>query len=287
MKSATHSSSGRSAVKSRSTRSGLRVAAGSAIVVRHGLPRRLAPWMPCGAHQPLDVVAADALAGALQRLPHPAVAVGVVVGGVRPRGSRSSSRSSSIDARRALRRWRGGSRRTPTRPGPGRSARRRSGRGAHRCSGSPRSVLVELLREKHRRGFQDLVRATQLEVLRAQLADLLTLRASSADPAARRYRPRPGAPSCAASRGGCPRSRATCAIGRPLSSASRTPRCDQLIGVLLRTGHEIGGSPSSRTRSWIQGLRQTQPASQPRVPSPSQSTEPLAGAAPRTAMQSE
>jgi hypothetical protein len=37
--------SGRCALKSRLTRSGLRVAAGSAIVVRHGLPRRLAPWI--------------------------------------------------------------------------------------------------------------------------------------------------------------------------------------------------------------------------------------------------
>ena len=29
------------------TRSGLRPASGSLIVVRHGLPRRLTPWMPC------------------------------------------------------------------------------------------------------------------------------------------------------------------------------------------------------------------------------------------------
>jgi hypothetical protein len=34
------------------------------------------------AHQALDAIAADVLAGAQQRLPHPAVAVGVVVGGV-------------------------------------------------------------------------------------------------------------------------------------------------------------------------------------------------------------
>ncbi len=46
-KSASHSASGRSALTSRCTRSGLRVAAGSAIVVRQGLPRRLAPWRPC------------------------------------------------------------------------------------------------------------------------------------------------------------------------------------------------------------------------------------------------
>ena len=46
VKSATQSSSGRVAVKSRLTRSGLRVADASGVVVRHGLPRRLAPWMP-------------------------------------------------------------------------------------------------------------------------------------------------------------------------------------------------------------------------------------------------
>jgi hypothetical protein len=34
------------------------------------------------AHQPLDAITTDAFAGAPQRLPHPAVAVGVVVGGV-------------------------------------------------------------------------------------------------------------------------------------------------------------------------------------------------------------
>ena len=45
VKSASHSSSGRVALKSRLTRSGLRVADGSGVVVRHGLPRRLAPWM--------------------------------------------------------------------------------------------------------------------------------------------------------------------------------------------------------------------------------------------------
>ena len=40
---------------------------------------------------------------------------------------------------------------------------------------SPRSVLVELLGEKHRRRLQDLVRAAQLVVLLAQLLDLLPL----------------------------------------------------------------------------------------------------------------
>jgi len=39
----THSVSGRSAATVRSTKSGVLVAAGSAIVVLHGLPHRLAP----------------------------------------------------------------------------------------------------------------------------------------------------------------------------------------------------------------------------------------------------
>src|SRR3954465_13524779 len=75
--------------------------------------------------------------------------------------------------------------RTPTRPGPGRWARRRSGRDARRYSGSPRSVCVELLREIHPRRFQDLVRAAQLIDLAPQLLDLLALR--------RRGQIRPGA----------------------------------------------------------------------------------------------
>ena len=49
VKSATHKAFGRVAVKSRQTRSGRRSAAGSAVVVRHGLPRRLAPWIALSA----------------------------------------------------------------------------------------------------------------------------------------------------------------------------------------------------------------------------------------------
>ncbi len=46
MRSVTHSASGRSAVKSRFTRSGARLASGSAIVVKIFLRRRLTPSMP-------------------------------------------------------------------------------------------------------------------------------------------------------------------------------------------------------------------------------------------------
>src|SRR5881275_321653 len=44
--SATQSSFGRAALKSRWTRSDRRAAFGSGLVVRHGLPRRFAPWIP-------------------------------------------------------------------------------------------------------------------------------------------------------------------------------------------------------------------------------------------------
>ena len=77
------------------------------------------------------------LAGALEGQPQLAIAVGVVVGCVqlegsapaaaRPRGSRLAAAHPSC----------AGSRRTPTRPGSCRSARRRSGRGGNRCRRLP------------------------------------------------------------------------------------------------------------------------------------------------------
>lgn len=44
--SATQRRFGAAALKSRQTRSARRGAVGSGFVVRHGLPRRLAPWIP-------------------------------------------------------------------------------------------------------------------------------------------------------------------------------------------------------------------------------------------------
>jgi hypothetical protein len=38
---------------------------------------------------------------------------------------------------------------------------------------------------------------------------------------------------------------------------------DQLIGVLLRSGHSSGDFLSARTASWLQGLRQTRDGSSP------------------------
>jgi hypothetical protein len=56
------------------------LAAASGIVVRHGLPRRLAPLGAGLSHQALDAVAPNGLAGAVKRLAHPPLAVGAVVG---------------------------------------------------------------------------------------------------------------------------------------------------------------------------------------------------------------
>jgi hypothetical protein len=48
-------------------------------VVRHGLPRRFGALDPRLVHQPFDPIAADLDAGALERQPCLAVAVGAVV----------------------------------------------------------------------------------------------------------------------------------------------------------------------------------------------------------------
>ena len=80
MKSHTHKRSGAGAVKSRPTRSAGRCAAGSAIVVRHGRPRRFGATDPVRAHQPLHLAARRPLPGSEQRLPRAPVPVGLVVG---------------------------------------------------------------------------------------------------------------------------------------------------------------------------------------------------------------
>src|SRR5450755_3794145 len=106
-------------------------------------------------------------------------------------------------------------------------------------------VCVELGREKHRGGLQDPVRATQLEHLLAQLADLLALLA------ARQIRPQPtvglSLPDALAQRlVPDPRSRATCATGRPDSSATRTPRSINSCGYLDR----LAMRPDFLPRGW-------------------------------------
>src|SRR4051794_7307711 len=82
MKSETRNWLGRMAVNRRLTRSGARTAAGSELVVRLVLPRTtpaIPPGDPQGAHQPGDLVAADALTLALELAPELADPVDLVV----------------------------------------------------------------------------------------------------------------------------------------------------------------------------------------------------------------
>src|SRR5450759_2778982 len=58
---------------------------------------------------------------------------------------------------------------------PGRSARPRSGRDAHRRTRSPRSGLVEFAGEKHTRRLQDLSRSPQIAHLVAKSGELFAL----------------------------------------------------------------------------------------------------------------
>src|SRR4051795_5954131 len=58
-----------------------------------------------------------------------------------------------------------------------------------------------------------------------------------------------------------PRSRATCAIGRPDSSA-KCVALAQLVAVVLRAGMRTWTLPLCQDRTaWLRGVRQTQPAS--------------------------
>ena len=150
VKSPTQRRFGAFAVKSRLTRSaGLR-AAGSASVVRHGFPRRFAPWMLLAAISRCTRQRGTCSPARSERLPHPPIAVRLVVALVRHADHLAQPLVLDLTERTAHR-WHAGSTRTPTRPRSGRSARPRSARGADRHRRSPRPVWVELLREKHPR----------------------------------------------------------------------------------------------------------------------------------------
>src|SRR4051794_7499133 len=69
-------------------------------------------------------------------------------------------------------------------PGPGRSARPRTPRGAPRCTWSSPRRAVELRREESRCALQDLVGPPELPVLPLQLRDALTVRRARAGPLA-------------------------------------------------------------------------------------------------------
>ena len=106
-------------------------------------------------------------------------------------------------------------------------------------------LWTHLGRKKHRGGLQDLVRATQLEVLTLERLDLLPLGAG------RQIRPQTTISlrlthPLAQRSDGRPISRAICATGRPDSIASRTPRWINSSGYFLGRGI-AGGSPDPRT----------------------------------------
>jgi len=123
---------------------------GSAIVVCHGLPRRLAPLNAVRAHQPLDAIATDLDSLAAQRLPRAPVAAGVVVGRVQALDALKQPRLAD-GACGALAGWRVGSRQTSTRPGP-----------ADRLDAEEAAVLVDeaahfgqsASSSEHRRGLE-------------------------------------------------------------------------------------------------------------------------------------
>ena len=123
--------------------------------------------------------------------------------------------------------------------------------------GSPRSVCVELLREIHAGRLQDLVRAAQLIDLAPQL-----LISSRSAVVGRSGRVPLSASACRTRLRNTseltPRSLATCAIGRPDSNTSRTPRSSNSSGYFrglaivaehpFRPGHHPGPQGLRRTR---------------------------------------
>ena len=205
-----------------------------------GAPRLPAPLRaldPVGGHQPLHPAARRP---ARRRAAAPSTSADTRTRSSWPRasrGSRSSSRSSSTRARRALAGRAAGSRRTPTRPGSGRSARPRSARDAHRCSAL---TSVGLGRAPSRKtptptsGSRSRGAARSSRWRSLRISSRSSLVSSSGAPTARR--PPPGAHACATSPRWTPRSAATCAIGRPDSNTSRTPRSNNSSGYFLGRG---------------------------------------------------
>jgi hypothetical protein len=200
--SATQSSFGREALKSRWTRSGRRAACASRRVVRHGLPRRFAPWIPGRPHQPLHAAPARWHGGA-------------------PSTSAGSRRRSSW--RRAAR----GSGRAVARPRPrgqscGRygagSTRRRHAQGpADRLDPEALAMLVDVTAHFGRSGSSSLAKNT-LADFRISFARrsskfscrkrLISSRSSLVGRSGLKPgRPRPGAPASATSQSGCPNQR--------------------------------------------------------------------------------
>ena len=178
----------------------------------------------------------------------------------------SSSARASFGSRRAgarlrSRDWGAGpsparSRRTPTRPGSGRSAQPRSGSDAYRRSGSLRSVRVELLGEKTEaeRRISLARRGSRFSLRRRLISSRswLVSRSERRPVSASTWRTRLWSAS-----GWTPRSRATSAIGRSDSKTKPDAAIEQLDRVLAWSCHGFGDLPSSRTAPFDRTGRQT------------------------------
>jgi hypothetical protein len=255
VKSHTRKAFGRSAVKSRPTRSSGPSASGSLLVVRHGCPRRFAP----GSHARPSAAAPGSARHARRRAPAPSTSACTRT----PRSCARALRGSPPAAAhpRSLSR-------TAHRRPAGKSGRRHAQGPADRLDPEALAMLLDirahLVRSlssslaKHRSGLGDLVRSAQLLVLLRQPADLLTLLAPE------QIRPLAAvglrlAHTLTQRLRMDPTSAAICAIGRPDSNTSRTPRSINSSGYFLGRGMNtefLSRGPKSSS----QGLRQTGPA---------------------------
>ena len=207
-------------------------------MVRHGLPRRLAPWMPLRAHQPPDVVAADRLAGPEQRLPGAPVAVGEVVGRVHLPDPLEQPLilDDSLGALPGGALVVGGRRHVQ---GP-----------ADRLDAEAAAVLIDVAAHLVRSSSSSFAKNTEADfkisfARRNSKFSARNRRISSRSWLLGRSGRAPESASCwrtfLRNVSGCiPRSAAICAIGRSLSNAKPDAALHQLIGVLLRSGHENG-----------------------------------------------
>src|SRR6266516_4945256 len=198
------------------------------------LPRLAAPLRaddPARAHQPLHAAARHPLAGTRERLPHPPIAVGEVIGGVQlpdpPEQPLVLDRSRTAAAAAALV-VRG---------------RRHAQSRAHRLD--PEALVLALDERAHlgRSGSSSLAKNT-LAAFKISFArrnsntSRRSFRISSRSCELSRSVRTPASASAWRTRlrsvsGWMPKSAATCAIGRSPSSASRTPRSISSFGYLL------------------------------------------------------
>src|SRR5215207_9688006 len=229
--SATQSSFGRAAAKSRRTRSGRRAACGSERVVRHGLPRRLAPTIPllfisrC-TRQRGTCSPARRNAFHIRRYP-----VGVVVGRVQL--ADPGEQPLVLDRSRR-----------PAAAGALVVRGRRHAQGpTDRLDPEAATVLVDVAAHFGRSGSSSLAKNTlaDFRISFARRSSKFSCRSrliSSRSSLVGRSGVKPWSASAWRTRlrsvsGWMPRSAATCAIGRSLSSASRTPRSSNSTGYFL------------------------------------------------------